>query len=87
MNTALPTLVADLAQTEATRTVTKIFVKLKFADFTRTTVERAGLAPTLGDYRTLLVDALARKSKPVRLLGLGVRFAKIRPDEAQLSLL
>ena len=80
-------LMADLAQTEATRTVTKIFVKLKFADFTRSTVERAGLAPTLGDYRTLLVDALARKSKPVRLLGLGVRFAEIKPDEAQLSLL
>src|ERR1700716_1563244 len=28
-------LMADLAQKEATRTVTKIFVKLKFADFTR----------------------------------------------------
>jgi DNA polymerase-4 len=80
-------LMADLAQKEATRTVTKIFVKLKFADFTRTTVERAGLAPTLGDYRTLLVEAFARKSKPVRLLGLGVRFAGIKPDEAQLSLL
>jgi DNA polymerase-4 len=80
-------LMADLAQKEATRTVTKIFVKLKFADFTRTTVERAGLAPTLGDYRTLLVEAFARASKPVRLLGVGVRFAEIKPDEAQLSLL
>ena len=80
-------LMADLAQKEATRMVTKIFVKLKFADFTRTTVERAGLAPTLGDYRTLLADAFARTSKPVRLLGVGVRFAEIKPDEAQLSLL
>ena len=80
-------LMADLAQKEATRMVTKIFVKLKFADFTRTTVERAGLAPTLGDYRTLLAEAFARTSKPVRLLGVGVRFAKIKPDEAQLSLL
>ena len=80
-------LMADLAQKEATRTVTKMFVKLKFADFTRTTVERAGLAPTLGDYRTLLAEAFARTSKPVRLLGVGVRFAEIKPDEAQLSLL
>ncbi|MEP6709420.1 MAG: DNA polymerase IV [Verrucomicrobiota bacterium] len=80
-------LMADLAQKEATRTVTKIFVKLKFADFTRTTVERAGLAPTLEDYRTLLAEAFARTSKPVRLLGVGVRFAEIKPDEAQLSLL
>ena len=38
---------ADLAQKESTREITKIFVKLKFNDFTRTTAERAGLAPTL----------------------------------------
>ena len=80
-------LMADLAQKEATRTVTKIFVKLKFADFTRTTVERAGLTPTLEDYRTLLAEAFARTSKPVRLLGVGVRLAEIKPDEAQLGLL
>src|SRR3954464_9669238 len=36
-------LMADVAQKESTRVITKIFVKLKFADFTRTTVERAGL--------------------------------------------
>ena len=41
---------AELAQKEAARKVTKIFVKLKFADFTRTTVERAGLAPTLNSF-------------------------------------
>ena len=38
---------ADLAQKESTREITKIFVKLKFNDFTRTTAERTGLAPTL----------------------------------------
>ena len=43
--------------------VTKIFVKLKFADFTRTTVERAGLAPSLGDYRSLLAEAFARSAR------------------------
>jgi DNA polymerase-4 len=80
-------LMADLAQKEATRTVTKIFVKLKFADFKRTTVERTGLAPTLEDYRTLLAEAFIRTSKPVRLLGVGVRFTEIKPDEAHLSLL
>src|SRR5262249_45227062 len=36
-------LMADLAQKESTRAIAKIFVKLKFNDFTRTTVERAGL--------------------------------------------
>ena len=81
-------LMADLAQKEATRTITKIFLKLKFADFTRTTVERAGLAPSLGEYRTLLGEAFARTGKSVRLLGMGVRFADARPpDAAQLALL
>jgi len=68
-------MMADLAQKEANRTVTKIFVKLKFADFTRTTVERAGRAPSLGEYRALLAEAFARTGKNVRLLGVGVRFA------------
>ncbi|CAN5584611.1 DNA polymerase IV [soil metagenome] len=81
-------LMADLAQKEATRTVTKIFVKLKFADFTRTTVERAGLAPSLGDYRTLLAEAFGRTGKNVRLMGVGVRFAQLEPPDAtQLALL
>ncbi|MBA3832736.1 MAG: DNA polymerase IV [Chthoniobacterales bacterium] len=81
-------LMAELAQKEATRVITKIFVKLKFADFTRTTVERAGLAPSLGEYRTLLTEAFARTGKSVRLMGVGVRFAPLElPDAAQLSLL
>jgi DNA polymerase-4 len=68
--------------------VTKIFVKLKFADFTRTTVERAGLSPSLGEYRSLLVEAFDRTGKSVRLMGLGVRFAElVPPDAVQLSLL
>ncbi len=81
-------LMADLAQKENSRTITKIFVKLKFADFTRTTVERAGLTPSLGDYRTLLAEAFARTGKSVRLMGVGVRFASVSPpDAAQLALL
>jgi DNA polymerase-4 len=81
-------MMADLAQKEGTRTVTKIFVKLKFADFTRTTVERAGRAPALGEYRTLLAEAFGRTGKSVRLLGVGVRFAPLElPAASQLTLL
>lgn len=80
-------LMADLAQKESTRTITKIFVKLKFADFTRTTVERAGLLPSLEQFRLLLEEAFARTGKPVRLIGLGVRFASTEQDETQLPLL
>jgi DNA polymerase-4 len=80
-------LMADLAQKEATRFITKIFVKLKFNDFTRTTAERAGLAPILQDFRSLLDEAFARTGKPVRLIGLGVRFAETTPESAQIDLL
>jgi DNA polymerase IV len=80
-------MMADLAQKETMRKVTKIFVKLKFNDFTRTTAERAGLAPSLPDFRTLLREAFARTGKPVRLIGVGVRFAENAPTDAQMSLL
>jgi len=80
-------LMADLAQKEATRKVTKIFVKLKFSDFTRTTAERAGLEPSINAFRSLLAEAFGRTGKPVRLIGVGVRFAEPKPQEAQLSLL
>ncbi|MEO5719719.1 MAG: DNA polymerase IV [Chthoniobacterales bacterium] len=81
-------LMAELAQKENDRVITKIFVKLKFADFTRTTVERAGMRPSLGDYRQLLTEAFARTGKNVRLMGVGVRFAPVAQAEpAQLPLL
>jgi DNA polymerase-4 len=80
-------LMGDLAQKEATRSITKIFVKLKFNDFTRTTAERAGLAPTLQDFRSLLDEAFARTGKPVRLIGVGVRFAETTAESAQIDLL
>jgi DNA polymerase-4 len=79
-------LMADLAQKESAREVRKIFVKLKFHDFTRTTAERAGLVPTLPDFRALLAEAFARTGKPVRLVGLGVRFAEDIPADAQIPL-
>lgn len=80
-------LMAELAQKETTRAVTKVFVKLKFADFTRTTAERAGLEPSLPAFRSLLSEAFARTGKAVRLIGVGVRFAQPETAEAQLPLL
>jgi DNA polymerase-4 len=80
-------LMADLTQKESAREITKIFVKLKFNDFTRTTAERAGLMPTLPEFRTLLDEAFSRTGKPIRLIGVGVRFADPAPDDAQIPLL
>ena len=80
-------LMADLAQKESARTITKILVKLKFSDFARTTIERAGMEPTLEQFRALLHEAFARTGKAVRLIGVGVRFASTEQDDTQLPLL
>ncbi len=78
----------ELARKASDRVITKIFVKLKFSDFTRTTIERAGLQPSLEEFTTLLREAFARTGKPVRLIGVGVRFAETEEANAsQLALL
>jgi hypothetical protein len=42
----------------------------------------------LPDFRVLLSEAFARTGKPVRLIGVGVRFASLlEKDEMQLNLL
>lgn len=61
--------------------VVKIFVKIKFADFSQTTIERSGSHLTSSEFRQLCCDAYARKKMPVRLLGVGVRFVDLREDQ------
>jgi len=55
----------------------KLYVKMKFLDFTQTTVETTGTMAVLEQFRVLLNQAWLRQQKPVRLLGLGL---KIRND-------
>jgi DNA polymerase-4 len=73
-------------------TPTKRFVKIKYRDFTQTTLEE-----TFGEngepwylaqeYQRLLSAAWARKSQPVRLLGVGLRLRPIGlEEEDQLKL-
>ena len=80
-------LAAELAQKASTRKIRGIFVKLKFADFTRTTVERVGFGPNLVSYRQLLTEAFGRANKTVRLMGVGVRFEETTEHGEQLPLL
>jgi DNA polymerase-4 len=58
------------------RKIRKAVVKVKFADFTRTTKECVSANPDLATYQALLVEARARKDQPIRLLGAGVRFTE-----------
>jgi DNA polymerase-4 len=77
-------LLLELRQKAPERKVRKAFVKVKFADFTRTTRECLCSDPTLFVYQTLLADAYRRKHLPIRLLGTGVRFEEgaevLQPD-------
>jgi DNA polymerase IV len=67
-------MMADLNQTDGEKQIKSLFVKIRFADFTRTTVERKGLPLTIESFLQLLRLGLERKSLGVRLLGVGVRF-------------
>ena len=61
-------------------------MKVKFHDFTQTTLEQAGAGKDLESYEQLLTQAFARGDKPVRLLGIGVRLHDLRSAHEQLQL-
>ncbi|MCV6604244.1 MAG: DNA polymerase IV [Porticoccaceae bacterium] len=62
--------------------ITKQFVKIKFCDFTTTTLERSSdKTLSLESYQGLLQEAFPRGNRPVRLLGLGVRFVDLKSDQ------
>ena len=72
--------------------VWKQFIKIKFCDFTTTTVEMLSEQADQESYNELCAQGFSRGDKPVRLLGIGVRVmpASDTPEsslEPQLSLL
>ncbi|MDX2079617.1 MAG: DNA polymerase IV [Terrimicrobiaceae bacterium] len=74
-------LAGDLERKAGDRPIHKLFVKVKFADFTHTTRECVASVVDPAVCLQLLGDAWLRGRKPVRLLGVGVRFAEHRePD-------
>jgi DNA polymerase-4 len=80
-------MMADLKKTGAEEQIKSLFVKIRFSDFTRTTVERAGMPLKIESFLQLLRIGLERKQLGVRLLGLGVRFIEESPGSAsQLEL-
>lgn len=90
---ALPALVAEFRarfeRAREARAVHKAVVKVKFSDFTQTTAECVAHAPDEAVWRALLDSAYARKARPVRLLGVGVRFIEdecLAPVATQIAL-
>ena len=84
----VPALIADLEQRyqkiEDEYAVIKRFVKVKFADFTQTTLEEGldrGLQNAQEHFTDLIERAWLRGKRPVRLLGVGLRLEDLRaPD-------
>jgi DNA polymerase-4 len=75
----------DLTGKHSDRVIRSLVVKLKFADFERTTVERAGHEPDESVFDELLAEAWKRgNNRSVRLLGVGVRFEDPK-EEAQME--
>jgi DNA polymerase IV len=81
----LPELLQELARrlrrVDGDYLVVKIFVKMKFADFTTTTIERSGTSLIAAEFQQLCCEAHVRQAAPVRLLGVGVRFVDLREDQ------
>jgi DNA polymerase-4 len=66
--------------------VVKAFVKVKFEDFSTTTLERVGTGAQLPDYQQLMTEAYERGGRPVRLLGIGVRLVDLRESSEAVQL-
>ena len=66
--------------------VVKLYVKIKFSDFSTTTIERSASAVSLSELQSLCAEAYNRKNMPVRLLGVGDRFIDLREDNNFLQL-
>ncbi len=69
----------------------KLFIKVRYSDFSTHTLERVrepgpGLKPGAGEFLPLLDELIADEHRPVRLLGVGVRFREDSSPVAQMRL-
>lgn len=89
----MPALVADLgvrlSRKGGRKPIHKLFVKIRYSDFSTHTLERVREsvgAPVLADYQPLLDELMVKTDRPVRLLGVGVRFRNDDAPTTQLRL-
>lgn len=85
----MASLVADLnlrlSRKATLKPIHKLFIKIRYSDFSTHTLERVReqiREPAMGDYQPLLDELITNADRPVRLLGLGVRF---RSDESPVT--
>ncbi len=72
----LDSLTARVQRVKAERNIHKLYVKIRFSDFRKTTVECVANTLDTAQFRKLLEMGFQRYRLPVRLLGAGVRLSK-----------
>lgn len=77
-------LVTRLRRVDDDYKIVKLFVKIKFSDFTPTTIERSASSVSITELQQLCREAHERKGMPVRLLGVG--FIDLREDASYFQL-
>ena len=89
----MASLVADLnlrlSRRARQKPIHKLFIKIRYSDFSTHTLERVReqvREPALEDYLPLLAELVTNRERPVRLLGLGVRFRNDGAPVTQLRL-
>jgi DNA polymerase-4 len=89
----MASLVADLnlrlSRKAGRKPIHKLFIKIRYSDFSTHTLERVRdqiRQPELEDYQPLLDELVTNTERPVRLLGLGVRFRSDESPTTQLRL-
>ena len=92
-DSVMASLVADLnlrlRRKAAHKPIHKLFIKIRYSDFSTHTLERVReqiREPGLEDYQPLLDELVTDTGRPVRLLGLGVRFRNDESPVMQLRL-
>jgi DNA polymerase IV len=82
---ALPELLERLqtriARAEAHGSISKLIIKIRFADFQRTTAEASASTLDEDTFYRLLETAYHRRSRPVRLLGAGIGVDEARDQQ------
>lgn len=63
-----------------------VFCKIKFADFSSTTVARTHIQPSHDKFTTIVCEGRRRSELPVRLLGIGVRYRAVGRAHQQMQL-
>ena len=65
-----------------------LFIKMRFHDFSTTTLQMTGTQPCVSAYHYLCEEIWQRGNKPVRLLGIGIQFHNPSlPEQFELNLL